>query len=131
MHSVVGSGMIGAAAAPVMKARCRVCGKFRSPREFVHGSIVGYCWHCYEWHQHALACFAGDPPRGCQECGATYEQLERSGGSPDVRFGFHSKDGVYQILGFACGCSDAYERKRLDLYGRTPYGAAKKLMGSK
>jgi hypothetical protein len=77
-----------------------------------------------------LKAFAGEPPKGGQECGRTYEQLEWLAGA-DVRFGFHLKDGIYQVLGMACGCSDAYERKRLDLYGNTPYGLSKKLKGAK
>jgi hypothetical protein len=44
------------------------------------------------------------------------------GGTPDVRYGVHRKDGLYQLLGVACGCSGRYERKRLDMYGDTPYG---------
>ena len=119
-------------AAPVILARCRLCGKARHPREFIHDAIVGFCWRCFEWHQKALRAFThAEPPDGCQECGATYEQLEAISPGADVRFGFHPKDGIYQVLGMACGCSDAYERKRLDLYGRTPYGEKRKLMGAK
>jgi len=92
---------------------------------------TGYCWHCYEWHGEALRAFAGTPPKGCQGCNRTFDELESLGGSADVRFGFHPKDGIYQVLGKACGCSDAYERKRLDLYGSTPYGQARKLAGAK
>jgi hypothetical protein len=112
-------------------ARCRCCGKFRNPAEFVHTVEAGYCWFCYEWHAHALAVFAGAQPRGCQECGRSYDELERYSRNGDVKFGLHRKDGIYQILGLACGCSDAYERKRLDMYGRTPDGERKKLMGAK
>ncbi len=111
----------------VIRVRCRRCGKFRDPREFVHGHTLGYCWFCYEWHAIALDAFAGNPPKGCQDCGRTYAELEALGtlsmdGRGDVRFAFHVKDGIYQVLGVACGCSGAYERKRLDLYGDTPYG---------
>lgn len=115
----------------IFKALCRMCGKWRSMHEFVHSHVTGYCWHCYEWHQHAMAVLAGGVPRGCQECGRSHEELERLGGSADVRYGMHRRDGIYQLLGFACGCSDEYERKRLDMYGGTPYGEAKKLKGAK
>jgi hypothetical protein len=117
------------ALAPVIKERCRMCGNWRHPREFVHNSVTGYCWHCYEWHQHAIAVLAGGVPRGCQGCDRKHEELERLGGSADVKYGMHRRDGIYQLLGIACGCSDEYERKRLDMYGSTPYGDAKKLKG--
>jgi hypothetical protein len=115
----------------VFQAKCRFCGKWRHPREFIHDHIVGYCWYCLEWHLQALRVFGGSRPEGCQECNATYEALEAISPRGDVRFGFHLKDGVWQILGVACGCSDAYERKRLDMYGSTPYGERKKLKGAK
>jgi hypothetical protein len=41
----------------------------------------------------------------------------------------HPKDGIAQFL--CVRCSDGYERKRLDLYGGTPYGERKKLKGAK
>lgn len=113
----------------VFKVVCRCCGKQRNPAEFVHGHVVGMCWRCYEWHAHALEIFA-DPrslPKGCQECRRTYKELEHYSTTGDVKFGFHRKDGIYQVLGIACGCSRAYERKRLDMYGKTPYGFEKKL----
>lgn len=116
----------------VLAVPCRMCGKPRHPKEFVGGTQVGYCWHCYEWHGHAMELLAqGGLPRGCQECGRSYDELEKMSLSGDVRFGFHRKDGIYQVLGVACGCSDTYERKRLDMYGQTPYGFAKKLAGAK
>lgn len=117
-------------AGAVILARCRFCSKFRHPKEFIHDATVGMCWRCYEWHQHALDVLAGGGvPRGCQECGRTYEELERTAGGPDVRMALHPKDGIYQVL--CGGCSDEYERKRLDIYGNTPYGHAKKLQGAK
>jgi hypothetical protein len=115
-----------------MRARCRFCGQWRDPREFVHGALVGYCWRCLEWHAHALELLrSGAPARGCQECDRDYAALEAMTAGADVRFGLHRKDGVWQVLGVACGCSDAYERKRLDMYGSTPYGERKKLKGAK
>lgn len=113
-------------------AKCRFCGKWRHPTEFVHNTTVGYCWHCLEWNKHALELFAtGGIPRGCQECGISFDALEAISPNGDVRFGFHRKDGIWQVLGIACGCSADYERKRLDMYGSTPYGEAKKLKGAK
>jgi hypothetical protein len=113
---------------PAILARCRFCSKFRDQREFVHDSVVGMCWHCREWHLHALNILAGNPPRGCQECGLNYDQLEALSATGDVRVCLHPKDGIWQVL---CGpCSDEYERKRLDLYGDTPYGLKRKLKGA-
>jgi hypothetical protein len=113
----------------VLMERCRFCSKFRHPHEFIHDSTVGMCWHCHEWHLQALnVLLHGAIPRGCQECGRSYEQLEALSPTADVRMCLHPKDGIWQIL---CGeCSDSYERKRLDLYGDTPFGWTKKLKGA-
>jgi hypothetical protein len=100
-----------------------MCGHFRHPREFVHNAIAGYCWHCWEWHQHALAIFEGAMPRACQGCGKSYEELERLSSHGDVRVGFHRCDGIYQVMGVACGCDAAYIRKRQDVYGGQVRGA--------
>lgn len=118
MHSPAGS---------VLRARCRRCGHWRHPKEFVHNAEVGYCWHCYEWHWHAQRVIAGESPRGCQECDRTHEALEQLTGSPDVKYAMHVKDGIYQLLGVACGCDEAYTRKRADLYRGTPHGAKRGL----
>jgi hypothetical protein len=107
--------------------RCRFCSQFRSKHEFIHDIITGYCWHCYEWHQQALRVLAGEDPPGCQECGTPYELL-RAGAAGDLRMYIHPKDGIYQVL--CKRCSDRYERKRLDLYGDTPYGYLQKLKGA-
>lgn len=116
--------MSAAAHAIVMAQQCRLCGKHRSPREFVHDAVIGYCWHCYEWHLEALRVLAGGIPKGCQECGASFDALERRAKSPDVRMVLHVKDGIYQLL---CGwCSDTFEAK-CGQFDKTPYGAAKKL----
>lgn len=86
------------------------------------------CWQCMGWHEHALKVLAGAPPRGCQECGVTFAFLESCSPDGNTRMYVHSKDGIYQIL--CPHCSDAYERKRLDLYGGTRYADLKKLKGS-
>lgn len=112
---------------PVIRLKCRFCSKFRSPNEFIHDATVGYCWVCYEWHQHALKMLAGVDPPGCQQCGTFFEVL-RSRAAGDLRMYLHPKDGIYQILCKAC--SDGYERKRLDLYGDTPHGWLRKLKGA-
>lgn len=111
----------------LLKLRCRLCSKFRSPSEFVHSPITGYCWHCYEWHQRALKMLAGEDPPGCQECEVSFEVL-RAAACGDLRMYLHPKDGIYQVL--CLKCSDEYERKRLDLYGDTPHGFLKKLKGA-
>ena len=84
------------------------------------------CWDCYYWHRAALAVLAGCAPPGCQgPCRRSWEDLRREGPGENVRMWVHPKDGIYQLL---CGaCSDAYERKRLDLYRATRYGRAKGL----
>lgn len=116
-------------AVPILvKVPCRVCGKFRDPREFIHDATVGYCWHCYEWHLVALKMLCqGIPPSGCQECGVSYESLAAAAGGGDVKFYLHPKDGVYQVL--CRHCSDRYERANNRLYADTPYGWSRKLKG--
>lgn len=109
-------------AAPQFRVKCRRCSHWRNPREFVHSAELGYCWYCYEHHAKVLEILAGSAmPDGCQGCNRTHEQLEALAGTPDVRYGFHVKDGIYQMLGVACGCDRAYIAKRDDLYGRTPF----------
>jgi len=108
------------------RLRCRFCSKWRDPREFVGPPAVAPCWDCYYWHRAALAVLAGCAPPGCQgPCRRTWEDLRRETAGENVRMWVHPKDGIYQLL---CGeCSDAYERKRLDLYRATRYGRAKGL----
>ena len=112
----------------LVKAECRVCGKFRDPREFVHDEVVGFCWTCYENHLIAMRLLCqGTVPPGCQECGAPSASLEAPNG--DVKMYLHPKDGIYQVL--CRRCSDHYEHKQSRLYVHTPYGAARKLSGNR
>lgn len=106
---------------------CPSCGKGRSPRDilrFGDGGCVRMCLQCYEHHIKALDMLnTGNPPAACQECNTPAESLRNADGN--FRMYLHQKDGVYQVL---CEwCSDAYERKRRDLYGSTPYGVQKNL----
>lgn len=106
--------------------KCPGCSQFRNPREilrFGQGGCVRMCFKCFEKHQEALNVLAsGQPPKACQECNTPFVELpvDARGNS---RMYMHQKDGVYQVL--CKWCSDAYERKRADLYRSTPYGAAK------
>lgn len=84
--------------------------------------MVGICWQCFHDWQDALAVLSGanGHPKACAVCRADWEELKRRSPGPDVRMVLHPKDGIAQFL---CGpCSDTYERKRLDIYGKTPYG---------
>lgn len=102
-----------------IQAVCRFCSKPRNPNEFIAGTVIGMCFHCYEWHQHALGVLSNEPPPGCQECGITFGELyERA--DREFKMRLYRKDGIYQILCEPCG--DRYERKRLDQFGNTPYG---------
>ena len=111
----------------VVAVRCHYCSKWRPPSTVMRmsgGAIM--CWHCLEWHQAALRMLAGNPPGGCQECGVTFRQLQERAEGGDVRMYLHAKDGIYQVL---CGrCSDDYVPKRVDLYGHTAFGHARKLI---
>lgn len=112
----------------VLLAKCRACSQHRHPHEFVGGTVTGVCWRCYEKHLEALALLAGNPPKGCQECHRSIEDLEeltRVRGLTDTRLVLERKDGIYQIL--CLDCDVKYQAKRHDLFGSTPYGHAHKL----
>jgi len=120
-----------ATALPVLKIRCHYCSRNRSPHEIIPIGTGGavMCFHCYEWHQHALRAFQGQPPPGCQECGLTFAQLSDLTPGVDIRMCVVPKDGLYQVL--CKSCSDAYVRKRVDLFGDTQFGWQQKLKGAK
>jgi hypothetical protein len=122
-------------AAPIMTVRCQYCGKPRNPKELIPIGTGGanICFACYEWSaKNLLALSQGGMPAGCFECRATWDELRRRpalGDENSVKMFLHDKDGIYQLL---CGtCSDAYARKRSDLYGDTLYGHLHKLKGAK
>ena len=113
----------------VVAVKCHYCSNPRNPHEVMRmsgGAIM--CWRCWEWHQKALKMLAGNPPPGCQneKCGVTFAQLQERAGGGDVRMYLHVKDGIYQVL--CRTCSDAYVPKRVDLYGHTAFGHARKLI---
>jgi len=123
------------AVALVIAARCRFCSQACDPREFAGNPATYPCWNCYQTHLKALALLQGSLLQGelrCKVCNVGQEELgarRAHGDIPGSRMFMHPKDGIYQEL---CGrCSDRYERQRLDLYGDTPYGAARKLKGAK
>ncbi len=68
-------------------------------------------------------------PHACAHCRLTFAELKAISPGSDVRMYLHPMDGVAVFL--CKPCSDAYERKRLDVYGSTPYGERKKLKGAK
>lgn len=110
----------------VVGVKCHYCSRFRNPKEVLRltgGPIM--CWQCWEWHQEALRMLAGQPPRGCQQCGVSFAALQERAAGGDIRMYVHAKDGIYQIL--CRTCSDGYVAKRADLYRRTEFGRAMKL----
>ena len=112
----------------VIAVKCHYCSHLRNPKEVMRlsgGPIM--CWHCYEWHRHALQMLSGHPPPGCQECGITFAALFEAAPGGDMKMYLHAKDGIYQIL--CRTCSDAYVQKRVDLYGNTAFGRSRKLTG--
>lgn len=58
-------------------------------------------------------------PKGCQECGATWELLQECAPGADVRMYVVPKDGIMQIL--CASCAQPYVRKRSDLYRNTDF----------
>lgn len=128
----------------VISVRCHYCSKARSPREVVNlGGVVKrtaagvvregqatMCWACYERHCATVKYLgSGELPKGCMECGTSMEALRAREADGNARLWVHWKDGIYQML--CRGCSDAYEKRRLDLYGDTAYGHMRKLKGAK
>lgn len=109
----------------VIAVRCNYCSRelpeFRVHRITNHQVI---CEYCLEWHFHALDFLGGEgQPKGCQECGATWEQIQLAETEPGVagRVFVVPKDGIYQML--CRGCTAPYVGKRSDLYRGTEFGA--------
>jgi hypothetical protein len=98
--------------------RCNWCSK-QKPEFRVHRLTTGQviCDDCLDWHMHALDVMGGNMPRGCQECGAAWEQVL---GAEQMRVYIVQKDGIYQVLCRAC--IQSYTPKRGDLYKGTRYG---------
>jgi len=104
-----------------MAVQCHYCSRFRPPSETQHISAgIDICGRCQEWHEAALKMIAGEPPKGCQQCGLSYQELELIVG-PNVRFVAVPKDAIYQVL---CGaCADGYVVLRRDLVRGTAFAA--------
>ncbi len=114
--------MNGVSISIVMAVTCHYCSQARNPREVMRlSSGVVMCWHCAEWHDAALRMIAGEPPKGCQTCDLTFEELEAIYGD-NVRMIAVPKDGIYQVQ---CGaCADGYIPLRRDLIKGTKFAAA-------
>lgn len=104
--------------------RCKLCSKYIDPRELIGDVRSGYlCWACLERHNRALDLIAANPPRGCQECGVTFEKLKET--NPEPRMMLHYRDNILEVLCFAC--SEKYIPKRKDLYAETEFGHLRNL----
>ena len=114
------------AAIPIIGTRCHSCSKFYPESGLMTiGESIKRCFACQEKHEQALDVLAGNPPRSCGECGATWEEIKRRDSNPEAKMYVHMKDGVYQLL---CDlCDEEYVRKRKDLYGPTRFGWERKL----
>jgi hypothetical protein len=108
--------------------KCPSCSRFVSALEMLRfglGGCVRMCIRCYGHHRHRLAGLAAqNPPEACHGCSTPFEELPKDAGG-NSRMYIHEKDGIYQVL--CLRCSDAYERKRPDLYRSTPYGHERKI----
>ena len=114
--------------------RCDYCSKWRLPSEMMRfgaDKCMAMCHNCYQRHEKAMQMLSGLPAEkwGCQECGVSAVAIRERSHDGNCRLYVHWKDGIYEIL--CRPCSDAYEKKRLDLYGNTPYGWKRKLKGNK
>jgi hypothetical protein len=109
--------------------RCRMCSKFRHPREFIAGHIVGYCRDCFEWSNAKLRLLAEaleqGAPKSCPECNKSFDELSLSSPNGEVQMAMHRKDGIYQLVCLPCGA--AYEGQRRDMFAGTPYAKRKGL----
>ena len=105
-----------------LRVRCHYCSRFRAPGEVLSIGTGGavMCWHCFQWHERALGVLAGEIPKGCQECGVTFRELQARAGGGDIKMYVHPRDGLYAVL--CKQCSDAYVPKRVDLYRATQFG---------
>jgi hypothetical protein len=107
----------------LVAVRCNWCSKERHAFR-VHRMASGQmiCDDCLDWHQHAIAFLGGAVPRGCQECGATWEKLRDADPlAVGVKMYVVPKDGIYQIL---CAlCVAKYLPKRADIYQGTQFGS--------
>ena len=120
------------AASVHFKVRCHYCSKRRLPQDIDWTMKIGgayRCHYCTEKHDEAMAALmAGRIPTQCQECKVHFfNQADPQTGDCTVVVVW--KDQTLQVL--CRRCADAYERKRLDLYGDTIYGERKKLKGAK
>lgn len=105
----------------VVAVRCNWCSQER-PEHRVHRltSQQAICDYCLEWHAAALNVLAGGMPRGCQECGASWQTLQACTPGVQVRMYVVPKDGIYQLL--CAACVRRYTPKRADLYAGTEFG---------
>lgn len=123
------------APAIIRHRRCKVCLRNKPEATFyrVNDTEGSICGTCGDYHEQALMFFAtGTPPKGCQRCELTFEQLRTDMTVQDetVKTGMylHMKDGVYQIL--CRKCSDWYSA-RCGMYENTPFEHKRKLKGYK
>lgn len=107
--------------APIILHRCNYCSRQLLParcHRLESQQVV--CDDCLAWHFHALDVLGGAIPRGCQECGLTWEKLRETEISVDIRMYVVPKDGIMQIL--CRNCIRRYAAKRPDLYRNTDFG---------
>ena len=78
------------------------------------------CDLCMEWHLHAIEFLGGAVPRGCQECGISFETMRECLQNAEVRMYVVPKDGIYQLL--CVSCVEKYMPKKRDLYAGTWFG---------
>lgn len=105
-----------------MDRQCNWCSKFR-PDFLTHrlSSNQVICENCLDWHNAALEMLGGEPPRGCQECGRSWQTLSAETPGLQVRMYVVPKDGIYQLL--CPSCVRPYLPKRADLYRGTEFGS--------
>jgi hypothetical protein len=107
-----------------LTVRCNYCSRHFPPSSLIrHSNNVSMCQQCEEKHVAALAALSGQRQPECCQCHKNIEQLAVEQGTGNPRMMVHLVDGLYGL--FCHPCSDAYERKRRDLYGGTEYGKTK------
>jgi hypothetical protein len=83
------------------------------------------CDYCLEWHFHALDFLGGAVPKGCQECGRPWEEIQNPTPGSATRMYVVPKDGIQQLLCESCVLP--YAAKRQDIYGNTQFSKDQKL----
>lgn len=100
---------------------CNWCGRARQKFR-IHPLETGQaiCDYCLDWHRHAMDFLGGAPPRGCQGCCHSWEEIKAAAPGEQVRMYVVPKDGLMQLL--CARCVKPYLPQTKELYKGTQFG---------